>query len=104
MRKKPKLIWSRLFHYQHTFQQLYFAIYCLVFVSVGEDIIISEVFASLISTAAAYLPKIKTNDAKIIIFVKFIVWLVLRIVNFWVNPLAFVVRVVNLLGFPFSLG
>lgn len=64
---------------------------------------IEKAFASLISTAAAYLPKIKTNGSNVIILVKFVILLVLGIVNFWVNPLSFVVRIVNLLGFPFSL-
>lgn len=51
----------------------------------------------------AYLPQIKSNGTNVIILVKFVIRLVFRVVNFWVDPLSLVVRIVNLFGFPFSL-
>lgn len=50
-----------------------------------------------------YLPKIKSNGTNVVIFVQVGIWGVFWVINFRVDPFSFIIRVINLLWFPFSL-
>ena len=50
-----------------------------------------------------YLPQIQAQDSNVVKLVNGCIGAVLRIVDLWVHPRSFVVRIVYLLGFPFSL-
>ena len=51
----------------------------------------------------SYLPQIKTDGTNIIILVQRVISFILWVINFRVDPFTFVVRIVNLFGFPFTL-
>lgn len=68
-----------------------------------QNRIFYEKRGSVMWFSCSYLPKIKTNGTNIIIFIECNICFILRVIYFWMNPFSFVVGIVNLLRFPFSL-
>lgn len=50
-----------------------------------------------------YLPQVQSNDADAVVFIDLGIRRVLRVVNLWVDPLALVGRIVDLLRLPLTL-
>ena len=50
-----------------------------------------------------HLPQIKSNCTNVLVGIEFVIRSIVRVVNLRVDPFALVVRVVNLLGLPFTL-